>query len=78
MAETYPKLLRNLYKGGKVVIRGRCPARIKELTFTIKGLSGPKAFESLYRIDMSTADPAPESIVQDWKSDRIIAGRLLM
>lgn len=78
MAETYPKLLRNLYKGGKVVIRGRCPARIKELTFTIKGLSGPKAFESLYRIDMSTTDSAPESIVQDWKSDRVIAGRLLM
>ena len=77
MAETYPKLLRNLYKGGKVVIRGRCPARIKELTFTIKGLSGPKAFESLYRIDMSTADAASPTIVQEWGADRIIAGRLL-
>lgn len=77
MAETYPKLLKNLYRGGTVVLRGRCPARVKELVFTLQGLSGSKAFESLYRLDFSAAEPADASLVKDWRADRIIAGRLL-
>jgi Mg-chelatase subunit ChlD len=77
MAETYPRLLKNLYKGGSVTLRGRCPARIKELVFTLKGLSGAKAFESLYRIDFATAQEASSSVVQEWRSERIITGRLL-
>ncbi|MBO5939931.1 MAG: VWA domain-containing protein [Kiritimatiellae bacterium] len=77
MAETYPRLLKNLYKGGDVVLRGRCPARVKELVFTLKGLSGSKAFESLYDIDLSTAKPAPASVIEEWQADRIVTGRLL-
>ena len=77
MAETYPRLMKNLYKGGSVTLKGRCPAKVKELVFTLKGLSGNKAFESLYRIDMSSAGKAPVSIIQDWRSERIVAGRLL-
>jgi hypothetical protein len=77
MAETYPRLLKNLYRGGSVVLRGRCPARVKELVFTLKGLSGAKAFESLYRIDMESADKASPSVVADWRADRVVAGRLL-
>lgn len=77
MAETYPRLLKNLYKGGTVSLRGRCPAKVKELIFTLKGLSGEKAFESLYRIDLPSTDRASASIVQEWRADRIIAGRLL-
>lgn len=77
MAETYPRLMKNLYKGGSVTLKGRCPARIKELVFTLKGLSGSKAFESLYRIDMSSAEKASPSIVQDWRAERVVTGRLL-
>jgi hypothetical protein len=77
MAETYPRLLKNLYKGGDVVLRGRCPAKVKELVFTLKGLSGSKAFESLYSIDLSTAKSASSSIMQEWRADRIVTGRLL-
>ena len=77
MAETYPKLLKNLYKGGNVVLRGRCPARIKELVFTLQGLSGSKAFESLYRLDFGSAAPASADLPAEWRSDRIVAGRLL-
>ena len=77
MAETYPKLLKNLYKGGKVVLRGRCPARTKELVFTLQGLSGSKAFESLYRLDFGSAAPASAALPGEWRSDRIVAGRLL-
>ena len=77
MAETYPRLLKNLYKGGKVVLRGRCPARIKELVFTLQGLSGTKAFESLYRLDFGSAAPAGAGLPNEWRSDRIVAGHLL-
>ena len=77
MAETYPRLMKNLYKGGYVTLKGRCPAKIKELVFAFKGLSGDKAFESLYRIDLSSVEKASESIIQDWRAERIVAGRLL-
>lgn len=77
MAETYPKLLKNLYRGGTVVLRGRCPARVKELVFTLQGLSGSKAFESLYSLDFAAAESAAASLVEDWRADRVIAGRLL-
>jgi hypothetical protein len=77
MAETYPRLLKNLYRGGAVVLRGRCPARVKELVFTLKGLSGAKAFESLYRIDMESADKASAALIGEWRADRVVAGRLL-
>ena len=76
-AETYPRLLKNLYRGGKVVVRGRCPAKVKELVFTLQGLSGSKAFESLYRLDFSTAGSADASLPEEWSADRIVAGRLL-
>jgi hypothetical protein len=77
MAETYPRLLKNLYRDGKVVVRGRCPAKVRELVFTLQGLSGPKAFESLYRLDLSAAGAAGASLPGDWNADRIAAGRLL-
>lgn len=77
MAETYPNLLKNLYRGGTVVLRGRCPVRVKELVFTLQGLSGAKAFESLYRLDFASAESADASLVDDWRADRVIAGRLL-
>ena len=76
MAETYPRLMKNLYRGGSVTLKGRCPATVKELVFTLKGLSGAKAFESLYRIDLSAVAEASESIVQDWRGERVVAGRL--
>ena len=75
-AETYPRLLKNLYRGGTVELRGRCPAHVKELVFTLQGLSGPKAFESLYRFDVSVARPAASSLPAEWRDDRRVAGRL--
>ena len=78
VAETYPKLLKNLYRGGSVVLRGRCPSRIKDLVFTLQGLSGAKAFESLYKLDLTTAGPSDPALVEDWRADRVIAGRLLL
>ena len=75
-AEVYPHLLKNLYRGGTVELRGRCPSRVKELVFTLQGLSGAKAFESLYRIDLSTAAEAAPTLPAEWRGERLVAERL--
>lgn len=76
-AETYPHLLKNLYRGGTVVLRGRCPADVRELVFTLKGLSGAKAFEALYKLEFSSADPADaKTLSAEWRDDRAVAARL--
>ena len=75
-AEIYPRLLKNLYRGGTVTLRGRCPVRVKELVFTLQGLSGAQAVESLYRLDLSTATPAAPSLPVEWRNERLIAERL--
>lgn len=75
-AEVYPRLLKNLYRGRTVEVRGRCPAQVKGLVFTLQGLSGAKAFESLYRLDFSSAAPAEPSLAAAWRDDRTVAERL--
>ena len=71
-AETYPRLLKNLYKGHTVELCGRCPASVKKLVFTLQGLSGKKAFESLYQFNLATADPVDRSLREKWIDDRSV------
>ena len=75
-AEVYPRLLKNLYRGGRVELCGRCPAQVKSLVFTLKGLSGAKAFESLYKLDFASAQPSSQSLPAEWREGRNVAGRL--
>ncbi len=75
-AETYPRLLKNLYKGGTVELRGRCPASVKKLVFTLQGLSGKKAFEALYQLNLTTADPGGRQLREEWLADRTVEMRL--
>ena len=71
-AETYPRLLKNLYKGRTVELYGRCPIAVKKLVFTLQGLSGKKAFEALYQFNLATADPADRSLRETWRDDRSV------
>jgi len=75
-AEVYPRLLKNLYGGGSVELRGRCPASVRKLVFTLQGLSGKKAFESMYQFDLTTADAADVSIRDEWLGDRSVEMKL--
>ena len=78
-AETYPRLLKNLYRGRTVELRGRCPAHVKELVFTLQGLSGAKAFEALYRLDFPSSAPAnAKTLPAEWRDERNVAARLKM
>ena len=71
-AETYPRLLKNLYKGHTVELYGRCPASVKKLVFTLQGLSGKKAFEALYQFNLVTADAAGPSLRTAWLDSRSV------
>lgn len=74
-AETYPLLLKNLYRGGRVELRGRCPASVKKLVFTLQGLSGKKAFESLYQRNLATSPTTDRSLRDEWLADRAVSFR---
>lgn len=76
-AEAYPMLLKNLYRGGRVELRGRCPSSVKKLVFTLQGLSGKKAFESLYQLNLAASPTTDRSLRDEWRDDRAVAMRLL-
>jgi hypothetical protein len=75
-AEVYPPLLKNLYRGETVEIVGRCPVAVKELIFTLKGLAGAKAYESLYRVGFDRAAPASPSLPIRWREEKAVAALL--
>ena len=74
-AEAYPRLLRNLYKGSSVEIVGRVPSGVEEVSFSLKGLNGKNAYESFFRLPLSSA--ADDSrLVADWEAERSIDMKL--
>ena len=75
MAETYPRILRNLYRGGSVEILGRLPAGAREIAFSLKGLSGLDAYEAFFRfpLDPAASDPTLPGV---WSAERSIDARL--
>lgn len=70
-AEAYPRLLKNLSRGGTVELVGRVPAGVREVSFSLKGLNGRKAYESFFRLplDSAAADPA---LAAAWRTEREI------
>jgi Mg-chelatase subunit ChlD len=51
---TYPRLLKNMYRRGFVEFVGRVPRGTKKVSFSLKGLSGKKPYESFYTINFAT------------------------
>ena len=80
-AEAYPERLRNLYKGETVEVFGRVPADVDEVSFSLKGLNGDKAFEGFFRIDVSQPSPAQGGgrtgvLERVWRTEKKIAMKL--
>ena len=63
-AEAYPRLLRNLYRGGTLEFVGRVPASATDVAFSLKGLNGADAYEGFFRLPFASApsDPALPSL----------------
>ena len=49
---------------------------MKKLVFTLQGLSGKKAFEALYQLNLTTADPGGRQLREEWLADRTVEMRL--
>ena len=74
-AETYPRLLKNLYKGETVDFVGRVPKGQSEVAFSIKGLNGAKPYESFFRLNLAKAG-FDETLPTTWQSERVIDEKL--
>lgn len=56
-ADTYPRMLKNLYAGGSLELVGRIPSDQGELAFSLRGQRAGTAFESFFRLPISSAEP---------------------
>ena len=74
-AEAYPRLLRNLYRGGTLEFVGRVPAGTKDVAFSLKGLSGRDAYEGFFKLSLGTA-PSDPSVVEAWGDELAIDRKL--
>lgn len=75
LAETYPRILRNLYRGETVEILGRIPAGAREIGFSLKGLNAGEAYEAFFRLPLDAASP-DAALPSDWSAERRIDMRL--
>ena len=74
-AEAYPRVLRNLYKGGEVEIVGRIPSGTPRVSFSLRGLNGAQAYEGFFTFDLATA-ATDVSLASAWQAERAIDAKL--
>ena len=74
-AEAYPRVLKNLCRGGVVELVGRVPAGTERVSFALRGLNGATAYEGFFRLDFATAGTDP-SLAADWRGERAIDAKL--
>ena len=74
-AEAYPRLLRNIYRGGTLEFVGRVPSGTKEVSFSLRGLNGDNAYEGFFKLPFATAASDP-SLAARWTEEQSIAAKL--
>ena len=74
-AETYPRYLKNLYRGGTLEVLGKAPAGTKEIAFSLKGLNGATAYEGFFRLPFDGASARSE-VAAEWQREREIDSKL--
>ncbi|MGN0832179.1 MAG: VWA domain-containing protein [Kiritimatiellia bacterium] len=73
-AEAYPRLLRNLYRGGTLSFVGRVPASAKDVAFSLRGLNGSDAYDGFFRLPFAAA-PDDASTVTEWQAEAALDRR---
>ena len=71
-AEAYPRLLRNIYRGGTLEFVGRVPAGTKDVAFSLRGLNGEEAYEGFFRLPFAAAASDPK-LADLWRGEADIA-----
>jgi len=74
-AEALPARLKNLYRGDVVEIVGRAPKGTKEVSFSLKGLNGDRAYEGFFRVDLVESS-FDEDLPRSWNVEKNIDKRL--
>lgn len=74
-AESYPMLLKNLYRDNTVEIVGRLPAGAKEVAFSLRGLAGATAYEGYFNLPLVSA-AAEADLPERWRKERAIDAQL--
>ena len=74
-AESYPRLLRNIYRGGTLEFYGRVPATAKEVAFSLKGLNGNDAYEGYFKLPFASA-PSDPAVVDAWNAELVLDRKL--
>lgn len=72
--EAYPRLLRNLYRGGTLSFVGRVPVQAKDVAFSLRGLNGADAYEGFFRLPFAAA-PGEAAVVPDWQAEAALDRR---
>ena len=74
-AEAFPRVLRNLCRGGTVELVGRVPSDVKKVSFSLRGLNGAQAYEGFFThaLDMAAVDP---TLAADWRAAFAIDAKL--
>ena len=75
LAEAYPRLLKNLYRGETVDFVGRVPDGVREVSFSLRGLNGDKPYEGFFRVDLA-ASKFDETLPSAWGEERSIDKKL--
>lgn len=74
-ATAYPRLLKNIYRGGVVEMVGRVPKGVEKIAFSLKGLNGDKAYDGFFRVSLASS-PVKQEIVAEWAKEEKIDGKL--
>jgi len=74
-AEAYPRVLRNLYRGGTAEIVGRVPAGTAKVSFSLRGLNGAQAYEGFFTQAFDTA-AADATLAAAWGAERALDRKL--
>lgn len=74
-AEAYPRVLRNLYRGGTVEIIGRVPTNTTKVSFALRGLNGAQAYEGFFSHAIDTA-ASDMTLFAAWQDERAIDEKL--
>ena len=74
-AEAYPRLLRNIYRGGTLEFVGRVPSGTKEVSFSLRGLNGDNAYEGFFKLPFATA-ASDSALAVLWTEERAIAAKI--
>ena len=68
-AEAYPRRLRNLYRNGTLELLGRVKTGTREISFSIKGLNGKRAYEGFFTLPLSAA-ASDSSVIAKWRAEQ--------